>query len=87
MQIWYGPFCPLYISSQYWRTINNLIILSCNEHIFDCVQGMYNVYIMILNITALLTGADPGFQVRGGGALKINCAERREARTFLGYFV
>jgi len=22
MQIWYRPFCPLYISSQYWRTIN-----------------------------------------------------------------
>ena len=33
------------------------------------------------------TAADPGFQVRGGGALKKNCTERREARTFLGYFV
>jgi hypothetical protein len=33
-----------------------------------------------------LPGADPGFQVRGG-ALKINCAERREARKCLGYFV
>jgi hypothetical protein len=33
-----------------------------------------------------LPGADPGFQVRGG-ALKKNCAERREARKFLGYFV
>ena len=31
-------------------------------------------------------GADPGFQVRGGQILK-NCAERREARTNLGYFV
>ena len=33
-------------------------------------------------------GADPGFQVRGGGggALKQNCAERREARKMLGYF-
>jgi hypothetical protein len=30
--------------------------------------------------------ADPGFQVRGG-ALKKNCAEQREMRTFLGYFV
>jgi hypothetical protein len=30
-------------------------------------------------------GADPGFQVRG--RTKKNCAERREARTFLGYFV
>ena len=32
------------------------------------------------------TGTDPGFQVRGG-ALKKNSAERREARTFLVYFV
>jgi hypothetical protein len=32
------------------------------------------------------TGADPEFQVRGG-ALKQNCAERREARHILGYFV
>jgi hypothetical protein len=32
----------------------------------------------------LISGADPGFQVRGR-TLK-NCAERREARTFLGYF-
>ena len=34
-------------------------------------------------------GADPGFQVRGGGegALEKNCVERREARNFLGYFV
>ena len=31
-------------------------------------------------------GADPGFQVRGGRTLK-NCAERREARKCLGYFV
>jgi hypothetical protein len=33
-----------------------------------------------------ITGADPGFQVRGG-ALKKNCAELREARKLLGYFV
>jgi hypothetical protein len=32
------------------------------------------------------TGADPGFQVRGG-AHKKNCAERREVLKFLGYFV
>jgi hypothetical protein len=36
--------------------------------------------------TTANSGADPGFQVRGG-ALKKNCAERREARKFLGYFV
>ena len=34
------------------------------------------------------TGADPGFQVRGGGGAHIkNCAERKEARKFWGYFV
>jgi hypothetical protein len=31
------------------------------------------------------TGADPGFQVRGAHIK--NCAERRESRIFLGYFV
>ena len=35
--------------------------------------------------TSRLPGADPGFQVRG--RTQKNCAERREARTFLGYFV
>ena len=30
---------------------------------------------------------DSGFQVKGGGALKKNGAERREARKILGYFV
>ena len=34
-----------------------------------------------------IAGADPGFQVRGGAHLKKNCAERREARKFLGYYV
>jgi hypothetical protein len=34
-----------------------------------------------------LSGADPGFQVRGEGHTYKNCAERREGRTFLGYFV
>ena len=33
----------------------------------------------------MYTGADPGFQVRGAH-LK-HCAERREARKVLGYFV
>ena len=33
-----------------------------------------------------ISGADPGFQVRGG-ALKNKCAERREARKLLEYFV
>jgi hypothetical protein len=30
---------------------------------------------------------DPGFQVRGGDAIKNNCAEWREARKYLEYFV
>ena len=34
----------------------------------------------------MITGTDPGFQAKGG-ALKKNCAEWREARKFLGYFV
>ena len=33
-----------------------------------------------------ITGADSGFQVRGGRTQK-NCAERRESRKYLGYFV
>ena len=35
----------------------------------------------------MFAGVDPGFPVRGGGRTYKNCAERREARTFLGYFV
>jgi hypothetical protein len=47
--------------------------------------------LMILSVpwymfNGLELGADPGFQVREG-ALKKNCAERREARKCLGYFV
>ena len=34
-----------------------------------------------------LSGADPGFQVRGGGRTLKNCAERMEAQKCLGYFV
>jgi hypothetical protein len=39
-----------------------------------------------LPVPGSTAGADPGFQVRGG-ALKKNCAERREALKYLGYFV
>jgi hypothetical protein len=42
--------------------------------------------ILIMYILRLISGADPGFQVRGNG-LKENCAERREAPKLLGYFV
>jgi hypothetical protein len=44
-----------------------------------------NIMFIILIIVSY-PGADPGFQARGD-ALKKNCAERREARKFLGYFV
>ena len=33
-----------------------------------------------------VTGADPGFQVRGGGAVKNNSAEQREAQQFFVVF-
>jgi hypothetical protein len=32
-------------------------------------------------------GEDPGFQVSGGDAHKKNCAERKDVRKLLGYFV
>jgi hypothetical protein len=36
---------------------------------------------------SLLSGADPGFQVRGGGALKKIAPSGGGARKLLGYFV
>ena len=48
---------------------------------------MYVLYCVGIGGGWCKAGADPGFQVRGGGALKKNCAERREARKILGYFV
>jgi hypothetical protein len=35
----------------------------------------------------VIAGADPGFQAKGVGRTYKNCAERREALKFLGYFV
>jgi hypothetical protein len=51
-------------------------------------QLVHKRWILYINVSIQGTspGADPGFQVRGG-ALKKNCAEWREARTFLRYFV
>ena len=43
--------------------------------------------IKTFGMISLIAGADPGFQIRGGGALKKNCAERREVRKILWYFV
>ena len=42
--------------------------------------------LMYFLLLIYITEADPGFQVRGGRTKK-NCAEQREARKFLGYFV
>ena len=40
-----------------------------------------------MGVLTWVAGADPGFQVRGEAHLIKNCAARREARKFLGYFV
>jgi hypothetical protein len=47
-------------------------------------KGMYIPWWSLVH-TLKQPGADPGFQVRG--AYLKNCAERREARKFWGYFV
>jgi hypothetical protein len=36
---------------------------------------------------SMYPGADPGFQVGGGGHIWENCAEQREVQKSLGYFV
>jgi hypothetical protein len=46
------------------------------SHIIYCLRILYSVWVYS-------TGADPGFQV----STEKNSAERREARTFLGYFL
>ena len=50
---------------------------------------IYIPYYWVINfpLQCICAGADPGFQVRGGGHIKKNCAEWREARKILGYFV
>jgi len=61
--------------NQHFKTLHkHIYILNTHEIFRNKIQKIHK------------TGADPGFQVRGG-ALKKNCAERREAGKFLGYFV
>jgi hypothetical protein len=50
------------------------------------VSTSFKIY---LDIFAYLyiTGVDPGFQIKGGGRTSKNCAEWREARKCLGYFM
>ena len=44
--------------------------------------------VLLAGYRKCISGADPGFQVSGGGgALKKNWAERRELRKGLGYFM
>jgi hypothetical protein len=50
------------------------------------VEAFHRSRMPMITWVSIVTGADPGFQARGG-ALKKNCAEWREARKFLGYFV
>jgi hypothetical protein len=58
-----------------------LVYLVIYEHLATICIGLSDPYLSN-------PGADPGFQVRGGGgALKNICAERRKARKCLGYFV
>ena len=59
----------------------------CRPYIYwhNRVTHASNLHVSTLYVL-LYTGADQGFQVRGG-AVKKKCAERREARNVLGYFV
>ena len=65
----------IFISTMYNVDVLSILINFINIVINVC--SMYNM---------LWAGADPGFQVRGG-ELKKNCAEWREVRKILGYFV
>jgi hypothetical protein len=53
----------------------------------ETVNIGYKRLIQIKQKHNTISGADPGFQVRGGGRTLKNCAEQREARKLLGYFV
>ena len=78
----------------YSLTIQSVWIMSRSE-IWDgcqCVMGDFRfflIFIVFINQVkryGLMQGRIQDFQL-GGGAHKKKCAERREARKFLGYFV
>ena len=58
------------------------------QHIKYCtrVHVWKRLKVHYLGVGTFISGADPGFQVRGADLKKIR-AEWREARNFLGYFV
>ena len=70
--------------------LRTLVVISTN-YIDSCKSNYHaitttTVPVVEYKIDYTYTGADPGFQVRGGRTQK-NSAERREARKFLGYFM
>jgi hypothetical protein len=64
-------------------TFNNISAISCRSVLLVEETGENNQTLSHNVVSS--TGADPGFQVRGAH-LK-NCAEWREARKCVGYFV
>jgi hypothetical protein len=59
------------------------------QYISSSIHGWVKSNIMVhlgSQYNVFKSGADPGFQVRGGRTWK-NCTKRRKARIFLGYFV
>ena len=81
-----------------WQIIAKLILIFiCQCWVYILRLALVVVKVLLIHLSSILIfilysktclnpGADPGFQVRGC-ALKKNCAERREVRKFLGYFV
>ena len=85
--IW--PLCFLFffdlriLITSLWY-LQTLLILE-----ITCIMWLYFYFAsqcILYQLNMYKSGVDPGFQVRGG-ALKKNCAERRETRKYLGYFV
>jgi hypothetical protein len=74
---------PLNIQSKWEKEVHMGVVIEDYYWSF-----IYRIPFSVTKDTKLqdFQGADPGFQVRGAH-LKKNCAERREARKFLGYFV
>ena len=71
------------IDKEEYQSKINSKITNCEINFTNNIEESVNT---IANIP--VSGADPGFQVRGGGGRNLkNCAERREARKCLGYFV
>jgi hypothetical protein len=72
----------MFVSIWFQVLLTNLKVL---QHMYCLFFDLRLLITTLVSANLPYTGADPGFQVRG--AHWNNCAERREARTFLGYFV